>query len=431
MGTPGDVRTRRRARYGRLLRRTNVAATLVSLDALRRVPVTDAGGARVGKLADVAIRWDGELDYPKVTGVIVVEGEAQVFVPAGDVARIGVAGVVLTRTEKRYSPFERRPGEVRLVADVLGRQLVDVDGVKVLRAHDLFLAPVLGRYRLVAVDGRGTLRRRSAPASGLVDWAAVQPVGEPGSTLRFRVPHEGLGRLRPGELADVLERLDDTARDQLASTLRTETVADALEEMEPKSIESFLRESSTKRAAELVAAMAPDEAVDALRDLEHPKVNEIMAQLPPEVSKRLAELLSYPEAMAGGFMTTTLVLVRPEQTVAEVRAMLADRRSDAEDIDAVAVIDEDGRLIGDVGLYALVVADASWALADLIGDAESVTVRPDAFLDEVVDALREARARSVVVVDEECRPIGRILADDVLDALKEGGLKARIPWLLR
>jgi len=431
VGTPGDVRTRRRARYGRLLGRKNVAATLVSLEALRRSPVVDTSGARVGKLADIAIRWDGELDYPKVTGVIVVAGESPVFVPADDIARLDATGVTLERTEKRYAPFERRPGEVRLVADVLGRQLVDVDGVKVLRAHDLFLAPVLGRHRLVAVDGRGPLRRRSSPTSGLVDWAAVQPIGEPGSTLRFRVPHEGLGRLRPGELADVLERLDDSARDELASTLRTETVADALEEMEPKSIENFLRESSTARAAELVAAMAPDEAVDALRDLEHPKVNEIMTLLPPDVAKRLAELLSYPEAMAGGFMTTTLVVVRPEQTVHDVRAVLAARTSDAEDIDAVVVTDEDGRLIGDVGLYALLVADPSGTVADLLDDAEPVTIRPDAFLDEVVDALREARARSVVVVDEDCRPLGRILADDVLDALKEGGLKARIPWLLR
>ena len=46
-------------------------------------------------------------------------------------------------------------------------------------------------------------------------------------------------------------------------------------------------------------------------------------------------------------------------------------------------------------------------------------MRADAFLDEVVARLHEARRRSIVVVDEDIRPLGRILADDVLDALKE------------
>jgi Mg/Co/Ni transporter MgtE len=90
-----------------------------------------------------------------------------------------------------------------------------------------------------------------------------------------------------------------------------------------------------------------------------------------------------------------------------------------------------GRLVGDIGLFDLLLADPAAAVGDLLDDAEPVTVRADAFLDEVVARLHEARRRSIVVVDEDIRPLGRILADDVLDALKEGGLKARLPWLLR
>ena len=38
-------------------------------------------------------------------------------------------------------------------------------------------------------------------------------------------------------------------------------------------------------------------------------------------------------------------------------------------------------------------------------------------LEDVVEAFRQNRGSSVVVVDEEQRPIGRILADDLVDAL--------------
>ncbi len=418
---------RRRAFAGRILRRRDVAEQLVSLASLRRAKIAGSEGA--GALSDLVVGFDGEDRYPRVTGIVVAFDGRRLFAPIGDVARLDGAGVTLARPVSTLTSFERRPGEVALVADVLGRQLVDVDGVKVLRAHDLFLAPVGDGLRLVAVAGGKTPRGVPLPER-LVDWAAVQPFGEPGSQLRFRVPHEGLHRLRPGKLAEVLEHLDRSARDELASTLSPATVADALEEMEPRTTEVFLRESPPKRAAALLAAMEPDEAVDALRDLDYLDANEILAELPPDTSRRLTELLGYPEAMAGGFMTPTLALAHPGDTVIQVRDELGHLRGHREDIDAVAVLDEAGRLVGDIGLFDLLLADPAAAVGDLLDDAEPVTVRADAFLDEVVERLRETRRRSIVVVDEAAHPLGRILADDVLDALKEGGLKARLPWLL-
>jgi CBS domain-containing protein len=424
-----ELSARRRAHGGRLLRRRDIAERLVSLETLRRAKVVEPDGASAGTLGDVVVAFDGEDRYPPVTGIIVAVGGRQAFAPIADVARLDRAGVTLARPVSTLAGFERRRGEVALVADVLGRQLVDVDGVKVLRAHDVFLAPVGGRLRLVAVAG-GKTPRGVPRVERLVDWAAVQPFGEPGSQLRFRVPHEGLHRLRPGKLAEVLEHLDRSARDELASTLSPATVADALEEMEPKTTEAFLRESPPARAASLLAAMEPDEAVDALRDLDYLDANQILAELPPETSRRLTELLGYPEAMAGGFMTPTLAIAHLDDTVAQVRQKLVGLQEHREDLDAVAVADEAGRVVGDVGLFDLLVADPGTLVRDLLDGADPITVRADAFLDEVVDRLREARSRSIVVVDEDEHPLGRILADDVLDALKEGGLKARLPWLL-
>src|SRR5581483_8745896 len=107
--------------------------------------------------------------------------------------------------------FERRPGEVMLGRDVLDHQLVDVDGVQVIRAADLYLAPVLGSIRLVGVDVStssllrrlGPARWRSRPTPGrVIDWAAIQPFGGPGP-IRLRRTNQELHRLRPAELADL------------------------------------------------------------------------------------------------------------------------------------------------------------------------------------------------------------------------------------
>jgi CBS domain-containing protein len=408
---------------------------LIPLSRLRQLAPVDESGRGAGRLADVVVSWNGSDAYPPVTGLVLQRGDEQVFHPISTVVRIDAQAIVVRPVAAADSGFIRREGELRLVQDVLGRQLADVDGAKVLRAEDLFLAPVLGRLRLVGVAGspRSLLARVVSTwkpdSERLVDWSAVHPFGDPGSELRLQVPHEGLRRLHPGELADLLEELDKPARDELTTSLDPGAVADALEEMEPERIEDILREAPPERAAQLVAAMEPDEAVDVLRDMERLEADAILAHLPTEAARQLTDLLGYPETMAGGFMTTTLARARPEETVQEVREHLRQLREHGADIDSVVVLDDQGRLLADLPLFDLLAAEDETRVGQLLADTTPVTVAPEAFLDEVVDRLTEARASSVVVADPEGRPLGRVLADDVIDALKEGGLRLKLPWL--
>jgi len=395
--------------------------------------VLDPSGATAGRVADVVVRWDGAEPYPLVTGVVLDVDGREVFASTGELARLDATTVSLRVPTGSLLDFVRRDGELRLVEEVLHRQIVDVDGVRVLRADELWLGLVLGRMRLVAVEGAPRRRRLLARAESrrhhLVDWAGVQPIGEAGSQLRLRVPHEGMRRLRPGELADLLEGLDREARGELAASLDAEAVADALEEMEPERIEDLLRDAPRARAAELVAAMEPDEAADALRDLDRPQADAILACLSPPLARQLTEILAYPESMAGGFMTTALARASAGDTVSGVRARLRETAAHSPDVDGVVVVDEEGRLLADLGLLDLFLAADDAVLADLVGEVPPVAVRPEALLDEVVDRLTEARRPSVVVVDADGHPLGRVLADDVIDALREGGLRTRLPWL--
>ena len=117
-------------------------------------------------------------------------------------------------------------------------------------------------------------------------------------------------------------------------------------------------------------------------------------------------------------MTTFLVCAAPADTVEEVRARLAAEEEHGADVDAVVVL-EDGRLVDDVSLFALATAPPSTAMGDLVADEPPVTVAPTATVREVAERLTEARRPSVLVCDGE-RVLGRILADDVLDALLPG-----------
>jgi CBS domain-containing protein len=56
-----------------------------------------------------------------------------------------------------------------------------------------------------------------------------------------------------------------------------------------------------------------------------------------------------------------------------------------------------------------------------------VTVTLDAGLEQIAERLVESRHNSVVVVYEDERPLGRILADDILDMLVPGRSRFRFP----
>ncbi len=442
--TPSALRRRREHRTQRLLANRTVADALVSAAGLVGRPVRDRTGAEVGRLLDVVVRWRGE-PYPPVTGLVVRVARRRVFVPIDHVGEISTERVTLHSVRLDLRDFERRPGEVVLSGDVVDHQLVDVDGVRVIRAADLYLARVGDEYRLVGVDvGFQTLLRRLGPPrwrrrptpDRVIDWAAIQPFGTgssgigPPGPMRLHTPNQALRRLRPGELADLLEELGRDERQELLAQLEKETAADALEEMEADHLGALLRESTTEHAASLLAEMEPDEAVDALRDLEADEAKELLDVMPREKADRLRALLLYREGSAGGVMTTNLVLVRPDQTVGQVRRILRSQAEHQADVDAVIIVDDTGRLIHDIGLFELLVASKDDAVIDVAGPPEPVTVSPDASLDEVVKRFIDSRGSSVLVIDDDDRPVGRILADDLVDALVPDRGKVRFLRLL-
>jgi CBS domain-containing protein len=430
----------------RLMTSRQVRQNIISLVGLIGAPVLNQSGEEVGRLVDMVAQVHGSTDdYPALTGIVVRVGRRQAYLDASAIERVDRRSVTLRTARLDLREFHRREGEVLLHRDILDHQLVDTDEVQVIRAADLYLAQVGDQVRLVGVDvSLQTLLRRLGPKrfrwhptpDRVIDWAAIESFGadspEAPAAMKLREPNSALRRLRPAELADVLEELERPGRKELLASLDHDFAADVLEEMQPDELTALLREMEPAQAAELVARMEPDEAVDALRDLPPAEQAQLLAHMPPATERELARLLGYPEDEAGGVMTTVLATATPDETVAGVRKRLRKLAKHQTEIDSVAVVDAEGRVIGDVSAFDLLVNDSDKPLSALIDpDDPPVTLRPDADIDAVATELVESRRSSLLVVDEKGRPLGRILSDDVLDALVPGHGRLHFPRLLR
>jgi CBS domain-containing protein/sporulation protein YlmC with PRC-barrel domain len=431
------LRARYEQRTERLTTLRHVRAELVSLAGLIDKPVINQAGEQIGKVADVVARWDSEQRYPPVTGLIVRVGRRRAWLPIEAVEDVGRDRVRLRSARLDLRDVTRRHGEVELARDVVDHQLVDTDGARVIRASDLYLARVAGVVQLVGVDvGFNSLLRRLGPArfrsrptpEKVIDWASITSFGsQRGPGGKLQASEGGLQRLRPGELADLLEDLGRTERRDLLAQLTPAQAADALEEMQEEELVQLLRESDTAEAAALLARMEPDEAADGLRELEADEQARLLAAMPDDARDRVTTLLGYAERSAGGIMTTLLVVASPAETIMQVRDRLRANREHDEDLAGVIVLGDDGRLLDDVTMTELFLADLDGSVDSLIGPPWPVTVTADADLEEIAERLVETRHSSVVVVDEEERPLGRILVDDVLDMLVPDRARFRFP----
>ena len=229
----------------------HVRSALVSLAGLVGRPVLNQTGSQIGEVADVVARWDGGQPYPPVSGLVVRVGRRRAWLPMGAVEDFRHDSVRLHTARLDLRDFTPRDGEVELAREVVDHQLIDTDGARVVRASDLYLARVSGVVQLVGVDvGFGSILRRLGPArfrvrptpEKVIDWASITSFGsERGPGGKLQAAERGLQRLRPGEIADLLEDLGRAQRQQVLAHLSPESAADALEEMQREELVQLLR----------------------------------------------------------------------------------------------------------------------------------------------------------------------------------------------
>ncbi len=405
-------------------------------------PVRDRNDEQIGKVADLIVAVGDR--YPPVTGLVVETDRRRIFLPWTSVAALDDTGAKLSTLTMDLGKFSQRPNEILLRSDLMDKQIVDIDGRKVVRVNDLRLDEVDGALHLVAVDvGTAGLLRRLGVEGGLrtvarnlhvhvpekyIDWEDVDPVETSIASIKLRVPHAGLAELHPADLATIIDQLAPRDRAGVLASLGDDAVADAIEEMDPETQVEVLEDLEPGRAADILEEMSPDDAADLVADLSETTRDEIFALMETDEKAEVQELLGYPEESAGGIMTTEFVAVPAHLTAAETIDMLRQLEPNAETIYYVYVTDDDGRLVGVLSLRDLIVAGPETQIGDVM-IKEPVAVGVLADQDEVAEVVAHYNLLAVPVIDEDGRLAGIVTVDDALDTVLPTAWKRRLPRL--
>jgi CBS domain-containing protein len=403
----------------------SVTPAILHLSLVTSGELTDADGRWLGRIEDLVVRLSGE-GYPPISGAVAKVAGRLVFVPAEQIAEIEHGRIALAKARLDLQPFERREGELLLREDLLDRQLINVEGARLVRANEIEIARVEGWWRVVGIDVnpqsllRRLLPRAVAPRVGVssfLDWASLEPFTGHIPTIKLRVPHPKLARLHPAELADLVEAAPHGQGEEILAAVQhdPELEADLFEELGDEHQLEFAEDRDDHEIADLIARMETDDAADLVAQFDDDRRAHILSHLPQLQQRRLRALLGYEPLTAGGLMSPEFVAVYTQATQQEALDRIRRAAAPSDALAWIMVINTHRRYRGGVSLPDLVRAEPGTRITELIRHSRSVTT--DAELDEIVRAMTDYDLTVVPVLDEAEHPIGIITVDDVLELI--------------
>jgi magnesium transporter len=222
-------------------------------------------------------------------------------------------------------------------------------------------------------------------------------------------------------LASVAEIFTDMAPSDAAVLFRLmprDLAADIFAYMPVEAQEALLHSLGQEQVAAVLNEMDPDDRTALLEELPGPVTQRLLALLSPEERRIATELLGYPEESIGRIMTPDYVAVREDWTVAEVLDHLRRVGRDKETFNVVYVVDAQGRLIDEIRLRELILADPATPLARLM-DRQFSALEARQDQEEAVEAFKRLDRVALPVVDSNGHLVGIVTVDDVLDVAEE------------
>ena len=404
-------------------------------------PVVDADGARLGKLRDLLAIRHGEVPHPQLVAIEVKQHSGSLFIPMHEVAALISLAIPLKKKFSEITQYHPQPEDLHLVRDVLDKQIIDTDGMRVVRVNDLELTRVNGSVYVANVDisGVGLIRRlglgsladrlaarpRASDLPSIISWDNIELLSSD-QPMRLKVPTSKMADLHPADLAEILSDLTRQEGSKILETLDIETLADTLEEVEPDFQVSLIERMPDDRVADVLEEMAPDEAADLLAELPQDRKHELLKLMQDDEAEDVRKLLTYPEDTAGGIMNTEYFIVPAYFKASQVMERLRETAPEAETIFYIYVADQDEHLLGVFSLRQLVLAQPDTLVIDFM-EKRVVTVDLLDSQEEIAQVVSKYNLLAVPVVDAQKRMHGIVTADDALDKIIPTAWKKRLP----
>ncbi|MDP7287223.1 MAG: magnesium transporter [Phycisphaerae bacterium] len=227
-----------------------------------------------------------------------------------------------------------------------------------------------------------------------------------------------IAQMEVHELTDLLTELEGAELAMVFRLLPSEDAADVFGDLPLELQEELLDTLSSERVADILNDMPPDERTELLEELPGQVAQRLLSSLRGEELQIARQLLNYPEESIGRLMTPEYLAVRPDWKISEVFAHIRKVGASKETINIVYVVDDKSKLIDEVSLEQLVMAEPEETVEDLM-DGHVAYLKASEDQEEAIDEFKKYEAVALPVVNSQGILVGIVTHDDVLDVQEE------------
>ena len=399
--------------------------------------IFDARENVLGSISDVWVQVppysEDEASRPKIAGLIIKSRGKKRHVQFTElqIVKFGIKYKVQCQSLQDVQPEVFSDGML-LKANILDKQIVDINGRKLVRVNDIRMVAISNGAYAIAVDVgmEGLLRRIgiSVPINSIVSlfrgripskyilWDDIEAIDFSNLNIKLSKTHFKLQTLHPSDVADIIEELGKSSKTTVFSSLDVEKAADVLEELEDHEQVHIMENLSLEKAADVLEKMPANEAADILDLLEDKRAEELLKEMEKETSDEVRELLEYSNAEVGSLMSTDVLSFNQDCSVNDVLQLIRRDKPDMELLYSFFIVDAKDRLVATVSLRDLLIAPPEWPLKNIM-KKKPVSVYDIDPLDSLAEIVSKYNLLAIPVKYENEVLAGMVVVDDILDDL--------------
>ncbi len=392
----------------------------------------------IGKLEDIYVTTD--YGYPRAIGYKIKNGrEIENFEFRNiDVYKDNGKYIIKVVQVKDIIP---RKYSYLLSKNLLDKDIVDVNGKKIVRVVDLKMVKSNGYLIVVGVESgtlaiarklkiENTIKNAYAlfnktPKKNLISWESVQSLEMVDSSLKLTTPYNKLSKLHPADIAKIIEDLSSEDRVKVIDGLDIELASDTLEEMDHDMVKDILKNLSEDKAKKILDIMPNDEIANMLDDMDEETTNRVLVNLDDDDENEIRDLMKYEDEVVGNIMNTDFISFNIDITIEETINILRELKPEEEVAHYIYIIDKNERLQGTVSLIDLVISEPKTKLKSIM-NIETFKVLDTDEIDIAIATAVKYDLYSVPVVDEEDKLCGVAVMGDIIDQILSPSWKRRI-----
>ena len=220
------------------------------------------------------------------------------------------------------------------------------------------------------------------------------------------------------DLADFMEPLPAEREAVVFRLLPREQAAMVFSYLPVERQEELLKAMANEEVSGMLNAMSDDDRTDLLEELPAEVTQKLLNLLSQEERAIASKLLGYDEDSVGRLMSPHFVRIRSHWTIAHALDHIRRYGQDSETMSMIYVIDNDGKLIDDLRIRQILLAQPDAHVSDLM-DSRFSALKATDNRESAVAVFKDTDLTALPVTDTGDVLIGIVTVDDILDVAEQ------------